>query len=62
MNIEEKLKIAYEALNELRELNPLRNDFDAYCYDLITYGLSETYNEEGESVKTNTPIKPTKYY
>jgi len=38
---EQKTDNAVDALLQLKKLNPLRNDFDAYCYELVCWGLGQ---------------------
>ena len=58
MTTEEMLKNAFEALTELIEMNGLRNDYDAYYHDLAQWGLGKIYDERGEWVDSESPIKP----
>ncbi len=59
MTTEEKLKNAMEALSQLAELNPLKNDFDDYLLHLAHWGMGEQFDEDtGEWVFSESVAKP----
>lgn len=59
MNNEQKLKNALEALEELVDRNGLKNDFDAYCYDLVKWGMGKSWDENsGKWIDSDSPVKP----
>lgn len=58
MTDSEKLKNALEALRELADMNHLRNDFDAYCYELAQWGMGKSANNQGDFVDSDCPVKP----